>query len=312
MLRVRIFRPVRPQGSRDCPRLSSWGALAQASRGARSDHTRRRPPDRPLASYPISLRGNYSPVSSAIVGRPFAHINVALVDGQPLFRQGVTNAIIGSRLVVVAEGGTADDARRAARKCKPDILLFDIGVPGDGIRAIRDALRLRPTMKVVILTGSDAEQDVVDALRVGALGYILKDISGSALVSAIEAIHRGEPYITSSLASRLLIQSGEPSLADKTEKVDLTPRDKQILGHLAKGLTTREIGRSLGICVSTVTHCKSELFRKLRVRNRIEAILKAQLNRQAPTRLFSTRLLPEPKRDRHARSWRRERTSGSS
>jgi DNA-binding NarL/FixJ family response regulator len=205
-------------------------------------------------------------------------INVAVIDGHPLFRQGLANAVLGSRLVVVAEGATADDARRAVQKGKPDILLLDIGVAGDGIGAAEDVLRARPTVKVVILTASDDEEDVADVLRIGVHGYILKDVSGPDLVSALEAIHRGEPYITPALASRLLMQNkGRWSLpARKTEERGLAPRDEQILGHLAKGLTNEEIARSLGVNVRTVKHYLTQVFRKMRVRNRVEALLEAQ------------------------------------
>ena len=217
-------------------------------------------------------------------------ISVAVVDGQPLFRQGLANAIIGSRLVVVAEGGTADDAHRAVQKSKPDVLLLDIGVPGDGIGAAEDILRIRPNIKVVILTASDDEEDVAHALCIGVHGYILKDVSGPDLVSAIEAIHRGEPYITPALASRLLMQNkGRSLLVQRTEDVGLTLRDKQILGYLAKGLTNQEIARSLGVNVRTIKHYLTQVFRKMRVRNRVEAILEAQrmrleLDGQAPPR----------------------------
>jgi len=204
-------------------------------------------------------------------------IKVAVVDGQPLYRQGLANAIVGSRLVVVAEGGTADDAHRAVQKTKPDILLLDIGVPGDGIGAAEEILRIRPNMKVVVLTASEDEEDVAGALRAGVHGYILKDVSGPELVSAIEAIHRGEPYITPALASRLLMQNmGRSISVQTTQDVGLTLRDKQILGYLAKGLTNQEIARSLGMNVRTIKHYLTQVFRKMRVRNRVEAILAAQ------------------------------------
>jgi DNA-binding NarL/FixJ family response regulator len=204
-------------------------------------------------------------------------IKVVVVDGHPLFRQGLANAIVGSRLAVVAEGGTADDVRRAVEKGKPDILLLDIHVSGDGMGAAKDILRQRPATKVVILTASDQREHVADAIRIGVHGYILKDVSGPELVSAIETIHRGEPYITPALASRLLMQGkGGSLLARKTEDLGLTPRDMQVLGYLAKGLTNQEIARSLGVNVRTIKHYLTQVFRKMRVRNRVEAILEAQ------------------------------------
>lgn len=200
-----------------------------------------------------------------------------MVDAHPLYRQGLANAMAGSNLVVVAEGATADDARRAVQNGEPDVLLLDIDVPGDGIGAAEDILRVRPNLKVVILTASDDEEDVTDALRKGVHGYILKGVGGQELVSAIEAIHGGEPYVTPTLASRLLMRNKGKSLAvQNAVDVGLTPRDRQILGHLAKGLTNQEIARGLGINVRTFKHYLTLVFRKMRVRNRVEAILEAQ------------------------------------
>ena len=204
-------------------------------------------------------------------------IKVAVVDAHPLYRQGLANALTGSRLALVTEGATADDAHSAVKTGNPDVLLLDIRVPGDGMAAAQDILRMRPDLKVVILTACEEEENVTDALRIGVHGYILKSVSGPELVHAIESIHRGEPYITPALASRLLIQSrGSPLPVQRNGSIDLTPRDKQLLGYLARGLTNQEIARSLGMNVRTVKHYLTQMFRKMRVRNRVEAILEAQ------------------------------------
>lgn len=204
-------------------------------------------------------------------------IKVAVVDAHPLYRQGLANALAGSRLVLVAEGATAADAHEVAQKGKPDVLLLDIGVPGDGMGVAEDLLRTRPNLKVVILTARDDEMNVTEALRMGVHGYILKDVSGPELLTAIEAIHRGEPYITPALASRLLMQNRGMSLAvHRNGRAELTPRDRLLLGYLARGLTNQEIARSLGMNVRTVKHYLTQVFRKMRVRNRVEAILEAQ------------------------------------
>jgi DNA-binding NarL/FixJ family response regulator len=204
-------------------------------------------------------------------------IKVAVVDAHPLYRQGLANALDGSRLVLVAEGATADDARQAVEQGNPEVLLLDLGVPGDGMAAAEDILRVRPDLKVVVLTACDDEENVTDALRIGVHGYILKSVNGPELVRAIESIHRGEPYITPALASRLLIQSrGKTLAAQGNGSIELTPRDRQLLGYLARGLTNQEIARGLGMNVRTVKHYLTQVFRKMRVRNRVEAILEAQ------------------------------------
>jgi DNA-binding NarL/FixJ family response regulator len=205
-------------------------------------------------------------------------IKVAVVDAQPLYRQGLANALAGSRLTLVAEGATAGDAYRAIEHGNPDVLLLDILMPGDGMGAAEELLRERPGLKVVVLTAADDEERVGDALRLGVHGYILKDVSGPELVSAVETVQRGEPYITPALATRLLMQTrGRPlATAQPTCSIDLTGRDKQLLGFLARGLTNREIALSLGMNVRTVKHYLTQVFRKMRVRNRVEALLEAQ------------------------------------
>jgi len=203
-------------------------------------------------------------------------IKVAVVDAHPLYRQGLSNALAGSRLVPVAEGATAGDAYEVVESGNPDVLLLDVAVPGDGMGAVEEVLRARPGIKVVILTACDEAEHVTDALSMGVHGYILKDVSGPELVSAIEAIHRGEPYITPALASRLLMRRGRSHAPQASGGIDLTPRDRQLLGFLATGLTNQEIAVSLGMNVRTVKHYLTQVFRKMRVRNRVEAILEAQ------------------------------------
>ena len=221
-----------------------------------------------------SVRGRSRPASAGAIGD---RIKVAVVDPHPLYRQGLVNAMAGSRLVVVAEGGTADEAPRTVLKGKPDVLLLDIAVPGDGVGIAGEVLRLRPSLKVIVLTASEDEEDVADALRMGVHGYILKEVGGPELVSAVEAIHRGEPYVTPALASRLLMRGkGRPLAPHRAEDVGLTTRDRRILGYIARGLTNQEIARSLGMNVRTVKHYLTQVFRKMGVRNRVEATVEAQ------------------------------------
>ncbi len=250
-------RPSAPRSQNGASRAAGTGSAGGANAGAGE-----------------SVRARSRPLSSGAVAD---RIKVAVVDAHPLYRHGLANALAGSRLVVVAEGGTAEDAHRAVQKGKPDILLMDMEVPGDGMGAAQAVLRLRSSLKVVVLTASDDEEDVAEALRMGVHGYILKDVSGPELVSAIEAVYRGEPYITPALASRLLMRSkGRPLAPHRGEDVGLTARDKRILGYLAKGLTNQEIARSLGMNVRTVKHYLTQVFRKMRVRNRVEATVEAQ------------------------------------
>ena len=158
------------------------------------------------------------------------------------------------------------------------MLIFDTGICGDGISMAEKALRARPDLKIIILTASDNEKDVVDALRIGVHGYILKQVSAPELLKAIDVVRLGEPYITPSLASRLLIGTkGKSLLADQAgDKLGLTQRDRRVLRHLAKGLSNRELASVLGVKVRTAKYYLSQLFKKMQVQGRVDAILKAQ------------------------------------
>jgi two-component system, NarL family, nitrate/nitrite response regulator NarL len=204
-------------------------------------------------------------------------MRIAVVDAQPLFRKGLADTIGGPMRLVVAEGECADDVGRIVRQSKPDMLILDVSVPGDGLAAAENALRMSPNLKIVIVTASDDESDIADALHIGAQGYILKGVSASELLSALETIDRGVPYVTPALAHRLLKQSkGKSLLANKAAALGLTARDKSVLGHLAKGLSNQQIAAELGVNVRTIKYYLTGIFRKMHVHTRVEAILEAR------------------------------------
>src|SRR5262245_47779460 len=203
-----------------------------------------------------------------------SRIRVGVVADHPLVRQGLNQALgAAARLAVVAEGGTADDAIAMANGAALDILLLEIEIPGNGIVAARAISRTKCDTKVIILTASDEEEPVIDALRAGAQGYILKDVTGADLIGAIESVHRGAPYITPALASRLVshLATCHGTLLAKRDMVRLSPRERQVLSHLSEGLTSREMASQLGVSVKTIKKHKTLLFSKLGVRNRVEA-----------------------------------------
>lgn len=204
-------------------------------------------------------------------------IHIAVVDGQPLFRRGLVDTLSGRKWMVVAEGQTGDDLRRIVQESKPEILIFDIGICSDGIGLAERALRAQSNLKIVVLTASDDEKDVADALRIGVQGYILKDVSGAELIKAIELIRTGKPYITPSLASRLLMKTkGKSLLADQAgDAIGLTPRDRRVLRHLSRGLSNRELASELGVPVRTAKYYLSRLFKQMRVESRVDAIVAA-------------------------------------
>jgi DNA-binding NarL/FixJ family response regulator len=201
-------------------------------------------------------------------------IRIGLVTDHPIFRTGLTEGLRGAgHLAVVAHGRSAQDAFQMAADATLDILLLEIEMPGVGIGAVGSICQAKCNAKVVVLTGVDSEALMMDAVRLGARGYILKVITGADLIAAIEAVHRGEHYITPMLASRVL-----PRLLARTETPNanrhlngLTSRERQVLGYLSSGLTNQEIALKLGLSVKTVKQHKTLLFAKIGVRNRVEA-----------------------------------------
>jgi DNA-binding NarL/FixJ family response regulator len=189
-----------------------------------------------------------------------------------LFRVGLTEAIGASEnLTVVAQGETAEDAFRMAQKVSLDILLLEIDMPGMGVDEIRLIAREKCNTKVIVLTASSDEALLIDALRAGAMGYLLKDVTRADLIRAIDCVHRGEPHVTPALAmcalSRLVAQRDD-------ELVQLSTREQEVLSYLSQGLTNREIGSKLGLHIKTIKYHTVLLFAKLGVRNRVEAAAK--------------------------------------
>ncbi len=203
-------------------------------------------------------------------------LRIAIVDDHPLFREGVAATLNGMPdLEVIGQGGNADQAIQLALDLLPDVLLLDISLPGGGIEATREIVRLCPYVKVIMLTASENEQHVSSALEAGARGYILKGIGVAELVRTIHAIHGGEHYVTPQLAARLLsIMKTIPSAPQAAGALpDLTKREEQILDGVAEGKTNKEIARVLNISEKTVKHYMTNIMHKLQVRNRVEAAL---------------------------------------
>jgi two-component system, NarL family, nitrate/nitrite response regulator NarL len=204
-------------------------------------------------------------------------IRIVVIDSHPIFRQGVIRTIGRSDgMALVGEGTTAADAQRLAGEKQPDIVILDI--------AIRDGLDVVGEMaaqgvKCLVLTALDDVLSVSNALAAGANGYILKGVSGLELIGALKAVHGGQPYVTAELAVRLLIGVKGKSLVPKRDakvQAALTYREQQVLEHITKGYTNQEIAERLGLTIGTIKYYLSQLFKKLHVRNRVQAVLAAK------------------------------------
>lgn len=206
---------------------------------------------------------------------PTGTTRVMIVDDHAFIRQAIRQALSGRDVEVVAEASSAEDAMPLALQLRPDVLLLDLDLPGaSGLRLLRDLAPRLPDTKIVMLTVSTAQADVVAALRLGAAGYLTKDIDGDALLRAVRGVVDGEfamPRRLVTQAIRELAAGGQADAGDDAALDSLSRREHEILQLLAAGLTDREIGESLTISVRTVETHVGNILRKLDVRNRAEA-----------------------------------------
>ena len=203
-----------------------------------------------------------------------APIRIAIVDDHPLFREGVTRSLaeIGG-FELVGEGASADDAEQMALARAPDILLLDISMPGGGLKALCAILAARPQQKIVILTVSEANADVAEALKAGARGYVLKGVGSKALAEILRNVADGQSYVSPSLSARLLSDLLRPAGSKPDPLSLLTAREADILKLVSEGLSNKEVAARLSLQEKTVKHHMTRVLAKLNVRNRTEAAL---------------------------------------
>ncbi len=213
---------------------------------------------------------------------------VVLADDHPLFREGVASLLGRSEdAVLVAEAATGEEAVRLADELLPDIVLMDIKMPGmGGTEATRRIVGRNPHIGVIVLTMFEDEESVFAALKAGARGYVLKDADRGMLLEAIRAVARGEALLGPSVARRVLEQFAQvsqpapesprsaPSGGPESFE-ELTPRELEVLRLITQGLRNREIATRLVISEKTVGNHISNIFAKLQVHDRSQAILRA-------------------------------------
>jgi DNA-binding NarL/FixJ family response regulator len=204
-----------------------------------------------------------------------ATIRVAVVDDHPLFREGVVHIFAAcSDIEVVAQGASARDAVEIARSSKPGVLVLDISIPGGGISALEAIVANGLETKVLMLTVSADESDVLRALHLGAVGYVVKGVSGPELVQALRSVYHGDRYISPALGAKLLSTAGRGQETFKGDpRADLSTRENEILSFLGQALSNKEIGSKLHLSEKTIKHYMTNVFQKLHVRNRMEAAL---------------------------------------
>ncbi|TXH71891.1 MAG: response regulator [Thiothrix sp.] len=206
---------------------------------------------------------------------------ILLIDDHTLFRAGLQDLLVRREINVVAAVGSGEDGIRKVAELNPDIVLLDMRMPNmDGLAVLRQLRKNHPTLKVIMLTTSTNENDLVEALRSGARGYLLKDIEPDQLVVALRDVLAGHtavaPELTPVLARFVRGENGDlnDGKADNPFS-ELTPREYEILTLLAEGQSNKVIARNLGISDGTVKLHVKAILRKLNVSSRITAAVMA-------------------------------------
>jgi DNA-binding NarL/FixJ family response regulator len=201
-------------------------------------------------------------------------IRIVVIDDHPLFLDGLVATLSADdELEVVATGGDAASALRTVRESQPDIALLDVAMPGGGLQAARLIGPASPATRVVMLTSSENEDDLLAAMDAGAKGYILKGVAGRELRTILKSVHRGEVYVAPGLAYAMIRGLTKPRTHDPFD--ELTARERDVLELVAAGLSNAEIGGRLGLAEKTVKHYMTAILGKLQVGSRVEAALLA-------------------------------------
>ena len=203
-------------------------------------------------------------------------LRVMLVDDHALVRSAVRQAIDSRDVELVGEAATAEDAFALALALRPDVLLLDIDLPGmSGIQMLEELAPRLPETKIVMLTVSDSERDMIEALSRGAAGYLTKDLTPEALLRALRGTQRGELAMSRRFASRAMrhfVEAARKGRSGRSGVIEgLSPRENDVLRMLADGLTDKEIAQALVISPRTVETHVSNVLHKLNVRKRAEA-----------------------------------------
>ena len=209
-------------------------------------------------------------------------VRVLLVDDQALFREALAT-LLGARpeVQVVGEAGDGFQALQRSADLRPDVVLMDLHMPVlDGIAATRRLRAEQPEVRVLALTTFDDDEDVFEALRAGALGYLLKDVSSDRLVEAVLAAARGESVLQPSVAAKVVARLAQLDAAPRSRPqplvVPLSDRELDVLRLLADGRSNREIAGDLFLAEGTVKNHVTNVLAKLGARDRTQAALRAR------------------------------------
>ncbi len=199
------------------------------------------------------------------MGEPTEVLGILCVDDHPLVRKGIAAILANEKdMKLIAEAGSGAESVEAFRQFHPDVTLMDLRMPGmDGIEATKEIRKIDPEAKIIALTSYDGDQEIYRALEAGVRGYILKESVHTEIVRAIRVVHSGKRLMPPEVAERL---------SEHFPQVALTPREIEVLQHVAKGLGNKEIGVRLGTAAGTVKMHLQNILSKLGASDRTHAV----------------------------------------
>lgn len=202
-------------------------------------------------------------------------IRILLVDDHSLFRKGLASLFAREKdFSVVGEAQNGVEALKTAKELKPDLVVMDISMPGgDGLEATRRIKQTLPSAKVVILTVSEEDKNLFEAIKSGAHGYLLKKVDPRELFDMLRGVFRGEAPISRSTAAKIVKEFAEQARRPPEEIAEekLSAKEQEVLQLLTEGLTNKEIGSKLGIAENTVKNHLKNILGKLHLTNRVQA-----------------------------------------
>jgi DNA-binding NarL/FixJ family response regulator len=199
------------------------------------------------------------------MGEPTEVLGILCVDDHPLVRKGIAAILANEKdMKLIAEAGSGAEAVEAFRQFHPDVTLMDLRMPAmDGIETTKEIRKIDPEAKIIALTSYDGDQEIYRALEAGVRGYILKESVHTEIVRAIRVVHSGKRLMPPEVAERL---------SEHFPQVALTPREIEVLQHVAKGLGNKEIGVRLGTAAGTVKMHLQNILSKLGASDRTHAV----------------------------------------
>jgi DNA-binding NarL/FixJ family response regulator len=203
-------------------------------------------------------------------------MRILVADDHSLFRDGIVSLLEAAGFEVVDQVGDGQAAVKSTLMHRPDVVLLDISMPGrSGFEALRQIKSDLPEAKVVILTVSDEDEDIISAVRGGADGYLLKNLNADEFIRMLNELRAGKAAITRATTAQLMKALATEKAAKPQPKEDLTDRELELLDLVAHGMSNRGIAHSLSISENTVKYHMKNILQKLDVQNRTEAVARA-------------------------------------